>query len=109
MGSYSIFRAEVPVNKNTSFDWRLFKSLLQSDVIWVAGQALTHCVNFTLRDMLEYWPKDENNKITFLCDCSSSIPSFEHAADKLLHDMKEAGVKIITSELAGHEITKTKP
>ena len=64
----------------------------------MCGQALSHCVNYTVRDIVEHWPKEEINKLTILKDCASSVPGFEAAGDKFLEDMKEAGVNIETSE-----------
>ena len=64
----------------------------------MCGQALSHCVNYTVRDIVEHWPKEEINKLTVLKDCASSVPGFEAAGDTFLEDMKEAGVNIATSE-----------
>ena len=46
---YSVLKAEVPITESTSFNKELMQSLLLSDRLYVAGQALSHCVNFTVR------------------------------------------------------------
>eukprot|EP00586_Coscinodiscus_wailesii_P016837 CAMPEP_0172505430 /NCGR_PEP_ID=MMETSP1066-20121228/186432_1 /TAXON_ID=671091 /ORGANISM="Coscinodiscus wailesii, Strain CCMP2513" /LENGTH=257 /DNA_ID=CAMNT_0013282033 /DNA_START=55 /DNA_END=825 /DNA_ORIENTATION=+ len=60
---YSAFQAEIPLSKMTSFNQSWFNRLRQFDRILFAGQALSHCVNFTVRDLVSKWPKNEMNKI----------------------------------------------
>lgn len=64
----------------------------------VCGQALSHCVNFTVRDIVEHWPPGETSKITILRDCASSVPGFEEAGKLFLDDMERAGVNVKTSD-----------
>jgi nicotinamidase/pyrazinamidase len=74
------------------------KKLKQSEKLLVCGQAMSHCVNYTVRDIVEHWPEDEMNKITLLKDCASSVPGFEAASDKFVEDMVQVGVAVETSE-----------
>ena len=75
-----------------------FLQLKQSKKLLICGQAMSHCVNYTVRDIVEHWPKDERNKITLLRDCASSVPGFEAASEKFIEEMVEAGVILETSE-----------
>jgi nicotinamidase-related amidase len=59
---------------------------------------MSHCVNYTLRDIVEHWPEEERGKITLLKDCSSSVPGFDSASDIFIGDMIEAGVNVETSD-----------
>eukprot|EP00978_Attheya_sp_CCMP212_P032175 scaffold124175_cov49-Attheya_sp.AAC.4 len=95
---YSALAAEVPVSTSTSFNSILFESLRQSNTLLVCGQAMSHCVNYTLRDIVENWPTEERDKIFLLTDCASAVPEFEAAADIFMKDMKESGVNLCTSE-----------
>lgn len=95
---YSALAAEVPVTDANSLNQSLLHSLVASDRVIVAGQALSHCVNFTVRDMVAQWPKDQTHKICILTDCTSSVTGFEEAGETFLQDMKEAGVTVCTSE-----------
>jgi nicotinamidase/pyrazinamidase len=61
---------------------------------------MSHCVNYTLRDIVDHWPKDQTNKITLLKDCASSVPGFEAAAETFVNDMIGAGVVVESSENA---------
>mmetsp|Transcript_24047 Transcript_24047/g.33784 ORF Transcript_24047/g.33784 Transcript_24047/m.33784 type:complete len:296 (-) Transcript_24047:3322-4209(-) len=96
---YSAFCAEVPLNGKTDFDQDLFSSLKKgTNELVICGQALSHCVNYTVRDIVEHWPKDEMDKLTILADCASSVPGFESVGEQFVKDMKELGVNVETSE-----------
>lgn len=91
---YSALAAEVPVSKATAFNEKLQASLLQSDRLIVCGQAMSHCVNYTLRDIVHHWPKAETHRIALLTDCASAVPGFEAAAVTFQQDMEAAGVSL---------------
>jgi nicotinamidase/pyrazinamidase len=89
---YSALEADVPVSKETSFNEPLLESLLSTNRLLVCGQAMSHCVNYTLRDIVHRWPSDRRHEITLLTDCASAVPGFEAAAEQFQRDMKTAGV-----------------
>ena len=96
---YSALCSEVPISKKTSFDHDLFESLKTgTDKLIMCGQALSHCVNYTVRDIVQQWPTDEIDKLVIFEDCASSVPGFEAAGGQFLKDMKDTGVGIATSE-----------
>ena len=95
--SYSALEAEVPVDKATSFASDLQSSLEGSDHLIICGQAMSHCVNYTTRSIVERWPKDKISSITLLTDCASSVPGFEEAGDSFQKEMSDLGVKLQTS------------
>jgi nicotinamidase-related amidase len=86
---YSALEADVPVSKETSFNQALQESLLESRKLLVCGQAMSHCVNYTLRDIVDKWPKERRNEITLLTDCASAVPGFEKAAEEFQEEMKK--------------------
>jgi nicotinamidase/pyrazinamidase len=71
---YSAMAAEVPVEKDkeTQFNVSLMKKLNSCDKLIVCGQALSHCVNFTTRDIVSRWTGSKSN-IIVLSDCTSAI------------------------------------
>ena len=77
-----------------------FTTQLKKDTqkLVMCGQALSHCVNYTVRDIVDHWPQDEMDKLTILSDCASSVPGFESAGEKFVKDMKEVGVNVETSD-----------
>lgn len=91
---YSAVAAEVPVSRDTQFNHSLQTLLLESSHLTVCGQALSHCVNYTLRDILSQWPAERATDITLLTDCASAVPGFEAAAEVFLNDMADAGVQL---------------
>ena len=89
--------AEVPINSITSFNQKLLDSLKTSDKLLVCGQAMSHCVNYTLSSIVDRWDKDKYTNITLLTDCASSVPGFEEAGAKFQQDMSNLGVVLTTS------------
>jgi len=94
---YSAFETEVPLNQRTRFNWELFDYLTKSDKLVIAGEALSHGVNFTVRDLIRDWPKEALEKIIILDDCTSAISSFEDVATSFIQDATEIGIKVQTS------------
>jgi nicotinamidase/pyrazinamidase len=100
--SYSALEAEVPVCMMTSFNSTLQASLEQSDHLLVCGQAMSHCVNYTARSIIERWPEKKRGNITVITDCASSVPGFEDDGAAFLREMEDIGVKLQkSSELFG--------
>lgn len=95
---YSAIEADVPVSKETAFNETLHESLMKScDRLLVCGQAMSHCVNYTVRDLVARWPKDQRHQICVITDCASAVPGFEAAAELFLKDVEAEGVKLIKS------------
>jgi nicotinamidase/pyrazinamidase len=92
--------AEVPINSVTSFNQKLLESLQTSDRLLVCGQAMSHCVNYTLSSIIDRWDKDKLSNITLLTDCSSSVPGFEVAGVKFQEYVSELGVLVKKSSEA---------
>jgi nicotinamidase/pyrazinamidase len=92
--------AEVPINRETSFNVTLMESLQTSDRLLVCGQAMSHCVNYTLSSIVDRWDKGKLSSITLLTDCASSVPGFEAAGVKFQADMSNLGVLLKKSSEA---------
>lgn len=94
---YSALAADVPISSLTSFNQDLQNTLLLSDRLLVCGQAMSHCVNYTLRDIVNHWPRNSMAKISLLTDCASAVPGFEAVAIKFQEDMKAAGINLCSA------------
>lgn len=75
---YGIIKAEYdPKNKvNTDF----LQHIEKYDKIVIAGEAKSHCVNESIKQLVEYFDKNNKDKlqnIYILEDCMSNIPGFE--------------------------------
>jgi len=91
---YSAFAAEVPITQETSFNTNLYNGILRSERVLIAGQASSHCVNYTTRDIMRVTPKNESHKFIILRDCMSAVPGFESAEFDFLKDAEEAGLQL---------------
>jgi nicotinamidase/pyrazinamidase len=94
---YSALEAEIPISQDTYYNDELLTSLLECGKLVVCGQAMSHCVNYTLRDIVRKWPPSRLGDIYLLKDCASAVPGFEADAEAFLMDMKAAGVQVVTS------------
>ena len=107
--NYSVLSPEVlsgednqPIaRKNNSF----IEHLLSFDAVIIAGQAKSHCVAWTIRDLLsEIQAVDPAlaNKIYLLEDCASpvvvpGVVDFTEAADACYQEFKAAGMHLVKS------------
>lgn len=85
--------AEVPVDSKV-----LLNALRESSRVFVCGQALSHCVNFTVRDLVANMGSRPLDSIAILRDCTSAVPGFEEEGTAFLEDMKAKGVRVVTTE-----------
>ena len=94
---YSAIRAEVPdpEDRQTVTNMGVIKILKNSDRIIVCGEALSHCVKYTVNDIIEYIPEE---KLYILDDCSSPVTGFEEQGKAFLREMEERGANIVSSD-----------
>lgn len=67
---YSAIEAEVPVpsDPQTQTNKTLVHLLKDSSKVVVCGQAMSHCVNYTTRDILRDWDPRNTSDIIILTD-----------------------------------------
>merc|ERR1719265_2690537 len=96
---FSALKAEVvlPDDPSTGMNTQLVKKLKDHSKVICCGEAKSHCVNYTVRDLLSEWPPGRERDIVVLTDCQSSVPGFEEAGEKFFKDMTEAGCTMVTS------------
>lgn len=95
---YSALKAEIPVTKDTDYNTNLLDSLLLSKRVLVVGQAMSHCVNHTVRDLVSRWPENKYSNIYVLKDCMSPVPGFEKEAEDFVEFLNSKGVTICSSD-----------
>lgn len=107
--NYSVFAMEVLTRwdgkslgqKNTRF----IQTIMDADVVIIAGQAKSHCVAWTIADLLfEIKAKDEElaKKIYLLGDCTSSVVipgvvDFTEPAEKAFQSFVDADMNLVDS------------
>jgi len=95
-------RAQPIAQKNN----RLIQHLLDFDVVIIAGQAKSHCVAWTISDLLseiEFTDPTLAQKIYLLEDCTSpvvvpGVVDFSEAADDAYQRFAESGMNLVKSE-----------
>lgn len=96
---YSAVQAEVPdpADPETLLNRRLVDALRGAERVIVAGEALSHCVANTLRDIVSQWSAEEVKKLVLLTDCCSSVPGFEVLGEAFVAEMTARGVTLARS------------
>ncbi len=98
---YSVVEPEVkyPKHPDGGLNTRFLEVVASFDLIYVAGQARSHCVLATMNSVMRYFANqpDVIRKIRFLDDCTSSIPGFEQATEQRLSEMAAQGMRLVKS------------
>ncbi len=94
---YSAVRAEVPdaADPGTRLNTQLITTLEQADLVLVAGQALSHCVAGTVRDIADHFAGESIRKLVLIEDASSPVPGYEKQAADFIAGMKARGMQTI--------------
>ena len=99
---YGAFEAEVPVSSvpSTQFNEALAQQLTQGiDHLWVAGEASSHCVATSMRQLHAYMQRNQcSTQITLLTDCMSPVPGFEAQTQQFLDWAQSAGMRLSTAQ-----------
>jgi nicotinamidase/pyrazinamidase len=90
---FSAIRAEVvdPADPHTQIDRAWIAELSRSECLWVAGEALSHCVANTVRDLVEVWGGDAS-RIRLLTDCASNVTGFEDHGARFVRELVARGL-----------------
>jgi nicotinamidase-related amidase len=100
---YSALAAEVPLpdDARTHMNTELRDSLLPLTVgeqLIVCGQALSHCVNYTTRDLISGLNSDSDadilRRVVLLENCASAVPNCEAAAAAFVADCRTQGLTV---------------
>ncbi len=102
---YGIFGAEVPDPQSpvSNLNVPLLDAVMQHNKVYIAGEAKSHCVLETERQIVEHYANqpDMLRKLYFLKDCTSSVQhptiDFDALAEEELAKMQESGVNVIES------------
>jgi len=100
---YSAIKAEVIVpgdEWNTSLNNVLLNELKRHMRLLICGQASSHCVNFTVRDIADNWKASDLKRLEILQDAMSPVSGFNDVSAKFFKEMGNKGLKITkTSEI----------
>lgn len=97
---YSAVQADVPdpADPATQINTRLIQTLENADMIAIAGEARTHCLANTVRDVANNFGADSFvSKLVLLTDAASDIPGFETHAQNFMTEMVGRGMQLSTT------------
>jgi nicotinamidase/pyrazinamidase len=97
---YSAVVADVPdpEDPSTQINTRLIQTLMEADLIFVAGEAGSHCLANTVRDIANNFGDDNYvKKLVLLTDATSPVPGFETYQDDFLREMTARGMQTATT------------
>jgi len=97
---YSAVQADVPDpgDPGTQINTRLVQTLEQADVVAIAGEARTHCLANTVRDIVNnFGDASCVSKLVLLTDAASDIPGFEAHAQDFIREMTARGMQLSTT------------
>jgi len=112
--NYSVLEPEVKKVRGRvvgQFNTKFFKTLMEHDRVYVAGQASSHCAKTTIESLLQKIKDTDSSlveKVYILEDCMSPVPAlldenggvlvdFPAIAQSALDDFRAAGMNVVKS------------
>jgi nicotinamidase/pyrazinamidase len=97
---YSAVKADVedPEDPTTMLNTKLIKALKSGNRIGVGGEALSHCVANTIRDVAAEFGVGNLKNIYLLTDACSNVTGFEKFGEDFINDMVAAGMQLSTTD-----------
>jgi nicotinamidase/pyrazinamidase len=94
---YGGFQAEYPLpNDNTTqLNSKLIEKFQKADIILLTGQALSHCVASTVRQLANNFGEENIKKLVLLSDTTSSVAGFEKQGQDFVKEMEARGMRVI--------------
>jgi nicotinamidase-related amidase len=96
---FSAVKAEVvdPEDPSTQLNTDFINTLMEADEVIFAGEAGSHCLANTVRDIADSFKDDSFiKKCVLLTDGTSPVPGFESYQQKFISDMTARGMKTST-------------
>lgn len=96
---YSGVQADVidPEDASTGLNTNLLEALKEADEILITGEALSHCVANTIRDVATQFGDDQVKKFTLLEDTCSNVGGFDKLGQDFVKEMKTKGMQVTTT------------
>jgi len=97
---YSAVKADVedPEDPKTRLNTKLIDLMKTYDKIIPAGEALSHCLAFTLRDIFEEFGVDQVQKFTLMLDACSSVTGCEQMGEDFIKEFTAAPYNMKTAK-----------
>lgn len=95
---FGIFRAQVPdpAVPETQLNTALIADLERFDTVYLMGEAKSHCVANSLKQILDFAP-GLVPKIVLVSDCTSDVAGLGHLADGIYAEARARNVRFVES------------
>lgn len=96
---YSALAAEIedPEDPTTMMNTNLIDILAKADLIPITGEALSHCVANSVRDIADNFGDINIKKMVLLEDTCSNVPTFEKLGEDFVTDLTARGMQLSSS------------
>ena len=103
---YSAVQADVviPTDPTTQLNTGLIQTLQDADILFLSGQALSHCVAYTVKDIADNFGDENIKKMVLIEDTTSPVQPdppgttlFSDSASQFIIDMKARGMQTCRS------------
>ena len=96
---YSGIQADVPdpTDPSTQLNTDLIHALEQAEMLVFSGEASSHCVAHTVRDIVQHVQQETISKCILLKDAMSPVPGFDAFAEDFFQEMAARGMKMVTT------------
>lgn len=98
---FSAVRAEVPDpgDNSTQLNSKLIGIVMEADIILLAGEASSHCLANTVRDMANSFADDSFiKKCVLLTDATSAVGGLEFLEKQFIQEMTARGMQLSTTK-----------
>jgi nicotinamidase-related amidase len=94
---YSAVRADVPDDEDetTKLNTSFIDTVKQADRIYTSGEALSHCLASTMRDVAEAFGEENVKKFVLLRNSTSSVGGCEALGETFIKEMTKRGMKVM--------------
>ena len=103
---YSALKADVedPEDPGTMLNEKLIKRLHEADIIAISGQALSHCVANSVRDLADNSSEEDIKKLVLLTDTTSPVKGFEKVGEDFVIEMVRRGMRVCSADQFGRDL-----
>lgn len=97
---YSALQAEIPdpADPSTQLNTHLIDRISAAERVIIAGEASSHCVAYTVRDLFLHLPAKNLESFVLLTDCMSPVSGFEIQHAEFLEEARSRGVSLRSSQ-----------
>lgn len=85
----------MPNDPTTRLNKKFISSIEDNDINFITGQALSHCVASTVRQIADNFDEENIKKLVLLVDTTSPVSGFEKQGQAFIDEMVARGMRIV--------------